>query len=85
MTALRKYTDLRSWFRHLAKSSVHAGIGALISGAGTFGAEAVAPVALKGVALDPRQMLAVFLTAAFWAALHKIHQATAETTPPIPQ
>lgn len=81
-TTLRKYTDVRSWCRQLAKSSIHSGTGAILAGAGSNAAEAVAPAALQGIGLDLRQMVAVFLTAAFITALQKIHQATADTPPP---
>lgn len=81
-TAIRKYTDLRSWARQLAKSSIHAGTGAILSGLGTNGAEAVAPELLKGIGMDLKQMAAVFVSAAFVTALQKINQATADTVAP---
>lgn len=85
MTTLRKYTDLRSWFRNLAKSSVHAGSGALLAAVGTNGAESWAPTLLKGVGMDLRQMVAVFISAAFIAALQRINKDTAESQPPFPE
>lgn len=84
MPDLRKYADLRSWLRHLLKSSVHSGTGALLAGAGSNALESVAPAALQGIGLDVRQMAAVFLSAAFLEALRRIHAVTADTTPPIP-
>lgn len=85
MTAtLQRYTDLRAWVRHLIKGSVHAGISAVIAGAGTNSLEALPIDALAKVGLDWRQMLAVFAAAAFWEALKRIQSATADTTPPMP-
>lgn len=85
MTAtLQKYTDLRSWLRHLLKGSLHAGTGAVLAGLGSNAAENLAPELLKGLGLDWRQMASAFLAAAFLEAVRRIHSATADTVPPIP-
>lgn len=81
-TTIRKYTDLRAWLRNLVKSSINAGTGAILAGAGSNAAEAIPLEALKGVGLDFRQMVAVFVTAAFFRALQKINEATTDTAAP---
>jgi hypothetical protein len=85
VTALRKYTDWRAWLRHSLRGSVHAGIGAVLATFGTNAAENLAPTALAGLGLDWRQLIGLFLTAGFVEALRRLHAATADTTPPIPQ
>ncbi len=82
MTALRRYTDLRTWLHQLARSSVHAGTGAIIGAAGTNTLEGMGPTAFAGLGLSLSQMAAVFLSAAFIEALRRIHSATAETQAP---
>jgi hypothetical protein len=84
VTALSKYTDIRSWLRHLARSSVHAGTGAVLAGLGSNAAENIAPILLEGLGMDWRQMASAFIAAAALEALRRIHTATADTTPPIP-
>ncbi len=82
MTFLRKYSDVRSWLRHLARASIHSGVTAVLATFGTNAAENLAPVAFKDLGMDARQMCAAFLIAAFAEALRQIQQATAETKPP---
>lgn len=78
----RRFADLRAWLRHLARASTHSGVTAVLATVGTNAAENLAPVALRGLGLDWRQMLAAFATAAFLTALREIQQATAPTRPP---
>lgn len=82
--AIRRYTDLRAWLRHLLKGSVHAGTSAVLAGAGTNTLEAIPLESLQRVGLDWRQMVAVFVAAAFFEALRRINTVTADTTPPFP-
>jgi hypothetical protein len=84
MTELRKYTDLRAWLKQLGRASLHAGTGAVLGALGLNGAEQLAPEMLKGVSVDWRQMAGFFASAVFLTALRRIHEATAETTPPFP-
>lgn len=81
---LRRYTDLRSWLRHLARGSIHAGTAAVLGALGLNSAEGLAPTLLKDVSVDWRQLLGFFVSAAVVEALRRIHTATADTTPPIP-
>lgn len=82
MTFLKKYTDLRSWLRQLARASIHSGVNAVLATVGTNAAENLAPEALRGLGFDWRQLLAAFAVSAFLAALREIQQATAPTQPP---
>lgn len=79
---LRRFTDLRSWLRHLARASTHNGVAAVLATVGTNAAENLAPVALARLGMDWRQLIAAFLISAFLTALREIHQATAPTQPP---
>jgi len=83
MAPIKRYADLRIWFRHLIKSSLHAGTGALLAGVGTNAAASVGPAALAELGLSIEQMAAVFLSAAFLEALRKVHVATADIRPPM--
>lgn len=83
MTCLRKYTDLRVWLRSLLKSSVNAGVGALLAGGGSNALEGTGLSAVSGIGLDWRQMVGVFASAAFIEALRRIQAATAQTHPAI--
>lgn len=78
MSTLRKYTDLRAWSRSLLKGSVHTGIGALLAGFASNATEATGFSAVAGIGLDWRQMIGVFLSAAFLDALKRVHTATAD-------
>lgn len=84
MTALKKYTDLRSWLRHLLRGSVHAGTAAVLGALGLNSAEGLAPDLLHDVSVDWRQLLGFFVSAAVVEALRRINSATADTNPPIP-
>lgn len=78
MTALQKYTDLRSWLRHAGRGSLHAGTNALLAGAGTNSLEGMAPEVLRGIGFDWRQMIAVFAAAVFWEVIRRINAVTAD-------
>lgn len=79
---LRRFADLRAWMRSLAKESTHAGVTALLGAVGTNTAEAYFPKAFENLAMDLRQTAALFLSAAFVAALRRIQHDTAPTRPP---
>lgn len=82
MNTLRRFTDFRAWLRQLARASIHAGTSALIAAGGTNALEKMAPESLGHIGLTWQQILGVFAAAAFWEALRRINQATAETAAP---
>lgn len=82
MTFLGRYANARTWLRSLARESIHAGATALLGAVGTNTAEAWLPDTAHGLAMDWRQTLALFISAAFVAALRRIQRDTAETQPP---
>lgn len=80
---MTKYTDYKQWLRALAKVSVHAGTGAILTGFGTNGVAAMVP-SMADIALNVKQAVAVFIVSALLTAIKFIHESTSDTVPPIP-
>ncbi len=77
MSTLKKFTDWRQWFRALAKTSIHAGTGAILATVGT-NAAAVAVPSMADIAMNGKQALAVFTVSAALAAIRFINATTDE-------
>lgn len=78
---IKRYTDLRHWFRATLKHALHNAIGAVLALLGTNGIEASAPESMRamveGIGLNFEQALAVFLVTLGTSVLRSVHGATA--------